>query len=423
MRIAILGQSYPPMISGAALFTSHLAESLAERGHDVLVLAASDNGKPYCQQHGNLTILRLQSYPNPQRVNQRFLLWPANEIKAALQDFSPDVIHLNEPLQLAYFARLYAQEAEIACVLTIHALPTLVSAESKEMPGFQQIIEKGLWGYATWLTQQMDAEITPTATIAKVVEERTGIQATVISGGVDLHIFRPDALPHEHEAALRDELGLPGDAQIILHVGRLDAGKHVQVIIQATALAIQSLPTKNIHLVIVGDGCDKPDLIRQAQELGISEKCHFPGFICEPERLSAIYRMADLFGMASEIETQGLVLLEAAACGLPVVAVRATAVPEIVSDGINGFLVEPGDFEHMAKCMSAILQDVELAKSMSLQSQQVSLMHDFRHTVEAYEASYQAAIQKRALHVRASPIFDRILHFVHTVPASLWEDD
>jgi len=398
MRIAILGQSYPPMISGAALFTCHLAESLAERGHDVLVLAASDNGKPYCQQQGRLTVLRLQSYPNPQRVDQRFLLWPANEIKAALQDFSPDVIHLNEPLQLAYFARLYAQQADIPCVLTIHALPTLVSAESIEMPGFQQIIEKGLWGYATWLTQQMDVEITPTVTISKVVEERTGIKPTVISGGVDLQTFTPDPLAPQEEAALREELGVPGNAQIILHVGRLDAGKNVRAIIQATALSIQCLLAKNIHLVIVGDGCDKPELIRQAQELGIAEKCHFPGFICEPERLSAIYRMADLFGMASVIETQGLVLLEAAACGLPIVAVRATAVPEIVCDGINGFLVESGEVVQMAKCMSAILQDAELAERMSLESRKISLGHDFKRTVQAYEASYLNAIQKRAVH-------------------------
>jgi glycosyltransferase involved in cell wall biosynthesis len=91
------------------------------------------------------------------------------------------------------------------------------------------------------------------------------------------------------------------------------------------------------------------------------------------------------------------------------VAVRATAVPEIVCDGINGFLIEPGDVAHMAKCMSAILQDAELSERMGLESRQASLGHDFRRTVEAYEASYLDAIQKRSLQVRASPIFERIL--------------
>ena len=108
MRIAVLNQSYPPMISGAALFSGHLAEALAERGHEVLVLAASDQGKAYRQRCDNLTIQRFHSYPNPHRVEQRFLLWPANEIKAALLDFAPEVIHLHEPFQMAYFARLYS---------------------------------------------------------------------------------------------------------------------------------------------------------------------------------------------------------------------------------------------------------------------------------------------------------------------------
>jgi glycosyltransferase involved in cell wall biosynthesis len=363
----------------------------------VLVLAASDQGKPYRQQHGRLLILRMQSYPNPQRVNQRFLLWPANEIRSALQDFSPDVIHLNEPFQMAYFARLYAQGADIPCILTIHALPTLVYAETPGMSGIHQFIEKGLWGYAAWLTQQFEAEITPTATIAKEIAGRTGYRPTVISGGVDLKTFKPGALPPDEEAALRDALGVPGNAQVILHVGRLDAGKNVRTIVEAAALSMRSLPAKDVHLVVVGDGCQKTSLIEQARELGIAEKCHFPGFVREPERLSAIYRMADLFSMASEIETQGLVLLEAAACGLPIVAVRATAVPEIVRDGINGFLVEPGDVALMAECMSAILQDTELAERLSLESRQASLVHDFTRTVDAYEASYQAAILKRKI--------------------------
>jgi 1,2-diacylglycerol 3-alpha-glucosyltransferase len=77
MRIAYLTQSYPPMISGAALVVECLAKAMAKRGHQVLVVAASDKGTTCLVKEGNLTLLRLNSLHNPLRVGQRFLVYPA----------------------------------------------------------------------------------------------------------------------------------------------------------------------------------------------------------------------------------------------------------------------------------------------------------------------------------------------------------
>jgi len=395
MKIAVLNQSYPPMISGAALFSGHLAEALAERGHEVLVLAASDQRRAYRQKCDNLTIQRFHSYPNPHRVEQRFLLWPANEIKAALRDFAPEVIHLHEPFQMAYFARLYARQRGVPCILTVHALPTLLSALVPGMQNFQQAVEKSLWKYATLVSHQFDALVTPTETISEMVAERTGVRPRVVSGGVDLRIFHPAPLRSQMATRVREELGIREGAQIILHVGRLDAGKNVQVIIRAAGLTIRESP-KDVHLLCVGDGCERPNLVKLAQELGIADNCHFPGYIADPDRLAAIYGIADLFCMASEIETQGLVLLEATACGLPLVAVKATSMHEIVHDGVNGFLVPAGEVRSMAEAMTAILRDPGLAKKMGLASRQASFAHDFNLTVDAYEEIYLTTIKDRA---------------------------
>ena len=396
MRIAILGQSYPPMISGAALFTCHLAEGLAKRGHKVLVLAASDTGKTYLQERGNLTIQRLRSHPNPHRVGQRFLLWPAKEILSALRTFRPEVIHLHDPFLMAYCARFYARRTGVPCIITIHALPTLVSVLAPEIPKLKQAIENCLWKYATWLCKQIDVEVTPTETISKMITERIGVHPLVVSGGVDMEIFHP-APPRSQEAAnLREEFGINPKARIILHVGRLDAGKNVQAIIRATRLTIQALPSKDVHLLIAGDGCEKQRLQELACELDIINHCHFTGYISDPKRLAAIYGMADLFCMASEIETQGLVLLEAAACGLPFVGVDATAIHEIIKDNVNGFLVRPGDMRGLAGRMTSIMQDPGLSKRMGFASRQASLGHDFTRTVQAYEGIYLAAIKDHA---------------------------
>src|SRR5688572_28568138 len=96
MRIAYLCQSYPPMVSGAALIVQRLAEGLAARGQRLLVLAASDRGRPYAEQLDCLTVSRLRAYPNPMRAGQRFLLWPARAVEAALCEFNPQLLHLHD---------------------------------------------------------------------------------------------------------------------------------------------------------------------------------------------------------------------------------------------------------------------------------------------------------------------------------------
>src|SRR6476620_2798214 len=98
MRIAYLTQSYPPMISGAALVVERLAKSMEERGHQVLVIAASNKNYPYTSYQENLTILLLKSFHNPLRVGQRFLLYPRFKILQALNEFCPNITHTHEPL-------------------------------------------------------------------------------------------------------------------------------------------------------------------------------------------------------------------------------------------------------------------------------------------------------------------------------------
>ena len=376
------------MISGSALFSCHLAESLAERGHQVLVLAASDLPDAYCQKKGNLQVTRIQSLPNPLRIGQRFLLWPYREVHAALQEFQPQVIHLHDPLQLADIALAYARQAQIPSVVTIHAHPRLVTSHMTENPLLQNLVEKWLWGIATHLEGQVQAWVTPTQTNARLVEKHTRLHPLVISGGVDLNAFSASPLTCQEQQDLRLCLGIPCGARVLLHVGRLDPGKNVPMVIRAAAELIKGDPSLDVHLLVVGDGIEKTALHQQAQKLGISLFCHFPGYIHDYDLLSGIYRTTNLFLMASTVETQGLVLLEAAASGLPIVAMEATAIPEIVIHGVNGFLVPLGDVAGMARCTGELLRDESLSKRMGLASRRIAMGHDFEKSVTAYEQVY-----------------------------------
>ena len=402
MRIAYITQSYPPMVSGASLVVQNLAENMASRGHKVLVLAASDRRESYRTTKENLTVLRLGSYGNPLRVGQRFMLFPFRTFMQVLQKFQPNLIHSHDPLMLGNLGLIYKQKNVIPALLTAHALPNFAA---KYLPAvnsnLQPFLEAALWKYAYWHLRQYDAVSTPTPTTSGLIYSATNVQPISISNGVNLDVFSSISLTPDREFALRSRLGLPSDVPIILHVGRLDVDKCVERVIQA---AVQGMQSNQAHLLIVGDGRKKSALNKLCKSLGVADRCHFPGYISLQDGLADIYRLANLFVTASEIETQGIVLLEAAASGLPIVAARATCIPEIVYDGLNGFLVEPGDILALGQAIACLLEEPERARQMGKAGRALVSEHNIQITMDRYEKIYADLILQNEIQPKAIKI-------------------
>ena len=389
MRIAYLAQSYPPMVSGASIVAEQLAREMAERGHQILVIAASDKDQPYITLQENLTVLRLRSTYNPLRVGQRFLLFPRRAILQALDEFQPDVIHSHEPFQMGWLGLTYARRAWIPITLTVHQLPGFVASYLPE--SLRPIVEKSLWAYARWLLRRFTSVITPTRSISTFIHQMTGREMNVISYGLDLQTFHPP-LSADDEPATRQKWNLPPHLPLILHVGRLDTDKHADRVVYAAA---QTLHQTNAHLLIVGDGRQKKHLIQLCRDLGIEERVHFTGYVSIQQGLPELYRTVNVFVTASEIETQGIVLLEAAASGLPLVAVHATCIPEIVYDGANGYLTKAGDTDAMGMSLIKILNDPHLAAGMGKVSRALAEAHPNRETFDEHERIYQKMVWEK----------------------------
>jgi glycosyltransferase involved in cell wall biosynthesis len=404
MKIAILSQSYPPMISGAAIFVERLAEQMSARGHEVMVLTSSDQPYPYRVRKPNLRLERCRSYYNPWRKAQRFALWPHQWIWHRLAEFTPDVIHLHDPLQFTLSSLAFSRQRKTPVILTIHGLPWLVSANIPFGFGIQKIVEDGLWSYAQWVLKRCSDVVVATHTIGNLVSARTHVAPQVISGGVDLVTFSPTSRDNPQAAGLRPRLGIPENVPVILHVGRLDRDKRVERVVQAAALTMQDTPA---HLLIVGDGTERAYLETLCDQLGISERSHFPGFITVNDGLPAVYQMSAVFVTASEFETQGLVLLEAAASGLPIVAVQATSLHEIVLDGENGFLLRCEDRAGMAERITELINNPGQAHKMGQMGRKIAENHTLEKTFTAYEDLYCATILKAkpssSLKANASP--------------------
>ena len=402
MKIAYLTQSYPPMVSGASIFAGKLAESMAQRGHHVLVIAASDRGTPYLVKSDNLSLLRLRSYPNPMRAEQNFILPARRTVLRALQDFQPDLVHSHDPFQLGLTGVEYARNMRIPIALNIHQLPWFVASYVPDVAGLRGQIESALWSYARWLLRKFTFVVTPTQTINKIIADMTGIKSQTISYGIDLQTFHPHLSP-DKETALRTRLNLPSNVPVILHVGRLDTDKRVDQVIQIAAHTMQNM---GAHLLIVGNGHQKPALMKLCKSLGIGKRSHFPGYVSMETGLPEIYRLANLFVTVSEIETQGIVLLEAAASGLPIVAVRATCIPEVVHHGVNGYLTEPNDNIALGNAITKLLLDSDKARKMGAAGQQLAQEHNILTTFDSYEHLYidlirQEAIQRASEKVKA----------------------
>lgn len=385
MKIAILSQTYPPMISGAAIVAQQLAKGMADRGHSVLVITASDREQAYSCQEAGCRIERLPSWRNPMRAKQRFVPWPYLATRRLLETFGPEVIHTHEPFLMNQAALAHREQTGTPVLLTIHQLPWFITASLKSHNWLGRLIEQVFWNYARHLLGQVNIPVVPTQTIADIVFRQVGLRPRVISNGIDLQAYTP-AAQAGRLAQIRLELGIPpAGAPVILHVGRLDKDKRVERVIEAAAQVMQQT---DAHLLIVGDGTEKERLVTLCQQANILGRSHFPGFVSAQEMLSNLYQLSNVFITTSEIETQGIVLMEAAACALPIVAVRATSIPELVIDGCTGYLCQPGDIQGLARRLNELIANPALAWSMGQAGRIRIEQHALQLTLEAYEALY-----------------------------------
>lgn len=176
MRIAYLTQSYPPMIGDAARAVEQLARGMAERGHQILVITASERNDAYRALAPNLTIVRLASLSTAWRVGQKFLVFPRRATLRALREFRPAVIHAHDTFQLAQAGLAYARRVHLPALTTVHQIP-LFAAQNKILRALTNLV---MWSYAKNILQKFNIIIAPTPVIAEAVENSAGIRPELI---------------------------------------------------------------------------------------------------------------------------------------------------------------------------------------------------------------------------------------------------
>lgn len=356
MRILKLSDVYFPRVNGVSTSIQTFRAGLGRLGHETCLVAPAYPGAGSDAQAG---ILRVPSRGVPRDPEDRLMRYGAllAAARRAAAAARPDVIHVHTPF-LAHFAGLrLGRELGVPVVETCHThfeeyfqhyLPMLPAGLLRRLARRLTVSQ----------SEALAALVVPSAAMLAVLRGygvRT--EAEVIPTGLDLARFTGG-----DGARFRAAQGIQPQRPLLTHISRVAFEKNIDFILRAFAAVLAARP--DALLVIAGEGPAGQSLRGLAQRLGIAHAVRFVGYLDRAGALLDCYRAADVFVFASRTETQGLVLLEAMALGVPVVSTAVLGTAEVL-DGAEGARVAPDDEQGFAATVLDVLDDPALRRRLA----------------------------------------------------------
>jgi glycosyltransferase involved in cell wall biosynthesis len=331
MNILMVTNTFTPHVGGVARSVQGFTSAFRARGHRVLVLAPVFPGMPAQETD----VVRI---PAVQRFNGSDFSVPVpvpRRVAAALKPFPPQLVHSHHPFLLGDTALRIAAARGVPMVFTHH---TIYERYTHYVPGDSPRLKHFVMDLVTGYCNLCDAVIAPSESVARLLRER-GVVARieVIPTGVDVQVFaRGDG------SEFRRRMGIPLQAFVVGHVGRLAPEKNLGFLAEAVSRFLRT--NDQAYFLVAGTGPSQEVIQQTFAVQGVADRLRVVGVLGQKE-LAAAYRAFDVFAFASQTETQGMVLTEALAAGIPVVAVDAPGVREVVRDRDNGRLLLHEDID------------------------------------------------------------------------------
>jgi glycosyltransferase involved in cell wall biosynthesis len=397
MRVAIFGESYLPHLSGVTVSTETLARGLGALGHQVLLMvprpgSGSDPGTAGAPGP-DPEVAWLPSYhlpPAPPGYRMP-LPMPSAALRRALA-FAPDVVHANSPFSSGIMARAVARRAGVPLVFTHHTRFADYGHYLGPLAGVSSWVADA-WLGAWWAG--CAAVVAPSDDLAAEIRAALGSRRRpllrVIPTGVDVAGIAGLAEGHPRRLA-----GWPHDSIVLVSLGRVAREKSPEVLVDAFVRAARRRP--RLRLLFVGGGPAEDAVQGHAAEAGVSGRIHVTGLLPRDEAL-ALVKASDLFVFASQTETQGLVLAEALAAALPVVAVAGPGVASTIRPGLDGELVpaEPAATlaERLGVVAGALAGDRRRRERMALHAREGAARFDAQARVAEVAGLYRELLAGR----------------------------
>lgn len=377
-------------VTGSINFIQQLTKGLIKNGHEVFVIAPSKKFKNTVNKESDVIVYGIRSVIIPKVIYPSDFRIPitvgSSKIRSILKEIKPDIINIQDHFMIGSKIAKEGRRLGIPIIGTNHFMPENF-IHYLYPPKFAKEMVKGLaWKSFIRVYKNLNIITTPTKTAADLIKN-LGLKNPIIpiSNGVDLQRFNIK----NNGSYLRKRYKIKDFEKVVLFVGRLDKEKHIEVLIKAFA---KTLPHRQVRLVITGKGTEKARLNKLAKRLKIDKEVIFTGFVSNSD-LPFLYRIADLFVIASIAELQSIATLEAMASGLPIVAAKIMALPELVHDGQNGYLFQEGDSETLSNYIIKILENSVLRKKMSKNSLKIVNKHGIQNTITSYEEVYKKLVR------------------------------
>jgi glycosyltransferase involved in cell wall biosynthesis len=377
MRVALVGDEYYPDVGGAPRYAFELSLQLVKLGIEAVVVTHAHSGQPEEDEIAGVRIKRVKGFvPNhPHRAVSPLLFYRCYKY---ILDGEFDVVHgLDVYSSMALMVIPFARIFRIPCVLTCHTV-----MDSAFLIFLQRVL-----GWMFRVGDRLIAVSQASARFSRMLgfsEKRI----TVVPNGVDLSCFNGEV----DAFSMREELGI-GDEPLVVTALRLIKRKSPELLISAFAKVLKVVP--DAKLVIAGSGREEDNLSRQIQSLNITNSVFMVGRLAK-EKVAQLMAAADVFVLPSKMESFGLTLLEASAAGVPVVCSNAGGIPEVFQDGFDALLYPPGDDNAMAKAIIRLLQDRELAKTISANAVETASKFTWEMTAERTLQVYKEVLQENS---------------------------
>jgi glycosyltransferase involved in cell wall biosynthesis len=381
-RTKILHIHTLPIISGSGIHTLITMQELKNNGYDVEFACAPGGALVEEVAKSNITFRPIRHFV--EEIDIFSDVMALSELVLLMRRQRYDIVHTHNS-KAGFIGRLAAKIAGVPII--VHTIHGFAFHEYERPP--RRILFVFLERIAARFADRLITVSTPLKEWGlelKIGEEEKYV---VIPDGIEMERFEV-RIDFQKQ---RQELGIAPNDLVVGMVAKLWEGKGHCTLIDATPQIIQEVP--NVKFIFVGDGYLRQDLEKLGLAKGMNDYIIFAGFRKDIPEITAIF---DIAVLASFFEGLGRVLLEAMALGKPVVATNVGGIPEVVQDGLNGFLVPPGDSQALARAIIRLLKDEQLRRKMGDEARKmIDERFSAEKMVEEIQKVYEELLKKKGL--------------------------
>ncbi len=380
MNIVMTTNTYKPIVGGLERSVEVLSGELRKRGHRVLIIAPESRGQP--EEDGVFRVPAIQNFNGTDFSVEVPISLKLNQI---LKRFAPDIVHTHHPFLIGDTAQRISAQYQAPIVFTHH---TLYEEYTHYVPGDADMLKNFVIRLSTGYANLCDRVLVPSQSVERLLKKR-GVRSpvSVAPTGIYTREFeRGDG------KAFRESRGIPPKAFVVGYAGRVAPEKNMEFWVRAAGGVMRA--SDDVYCLVAGDGPTLGGLKERFCAMGLEGRVALPG-ILKGRDLADAYHAMDVFAFCSHSETQGLVLAEAMAAGVPVAAVDAPGVREVVRDKVNGRMIARDDTDDFVRAVQW-LRDLPAERLEQVKEEARRTAGDFAvdKSVEKIQRLYEELIVK-----------------------------